>query len=387
MFTLLQIPVSFYSFNLDEIIGLSSLFVTFFIQMIFYLAYYRKPLATARKNKGVILSSLPKVSVIIESENESENLAILLPLILEQDYPDFEVIVVNNGSTDESDILLEKMKLQYPALYSTFVPHSQDSKLGFRKLALTLGIKAAKGDIILVIEPYCRPQSEKWIASMVSCMGDNKDVVLGYSYYLKEKEFYNRVARFDNMLFSLQYLSVAIKGKPYTGVYRNVAFRKKIFFENKGFAKYLYLENGEDVFINQIVTPSNTVVCLNQDGFTESIIDSFSLWRKIKKSYSVAKCCFRGSMTRLFSLEYISRYIFYILFIAIIIQSCHACHWGTTIIAGLFFLIRLVVQLFVLGKSSGYFKSGKLLFSLPLLDILQPIYNMRFKTKPPRRIH
>lgn len=374
--------ISSFKFDVIEIIALSLLFLFFLIQSFYYLAYYKKPYSYIKDRGGynAVLLRL-KVSVIIASENEAVELSENLPLILEQEYPDFEVIVVNNGSTDESDVLLSSLNLRYPNLYHTYLPHSGDKKFGRRKLALTLGIKAAKGEVLLFTEPYSKPISNKWISSMVAEMREGKEVVLGYSFFSKVNKFFNRVARFDNHLLSMQYLSMAIKGKPYTGVYRNVAFKKSLFFDNKGFASYLNLENGEDVFINQIVTPENVAVALCEDSFVETNGETFTVWKQIKKSYSVAKSYFNSTAPNFFSFEVFSRYFFYLLFAGLVVYSCIFQLWVLLSIAVFIFLCRYIIQFTALNKPAKYFHSGKFLLSLVIVDIIQPIYSFRFRSR------
>jgi glycosyltransferase involved in cell wall biosynthesis len=378
--------LSYFAFNGLEIVSLSLLLLFFLIQLYFYFTYYNKPYSYIKK-KGTEEPSAsptpfqPKVSIIISSENEVDELARNLPAILEQDYPDFEVIVVNNGSTDESDVLLQGLKQRYPHLYNTFLPYSNDKAFGRRKLALTLGIKAANGDVLIFTEPYSRPLSNHWISSLISRMSDTKDVVLGYSFFKKTNQFFNSVARFDNHYLSMQYLSMALMNKPYTGVYRNVAFKKQLFFNNKGFSSFLNLENGEDVFINQIVNKNNTTVALSEDSFVETTLGSFGLWKQIKKSYSLAKRYYKNAPSGLFGFEVFSRYIFYLLTMGLIVYACINTHWTLLAIAVLLFLLRLITQFSVINKSANYFKSGKFYSILPLLDLLQSIYNFRFKTR------
>ena len=379
----------YFQFNEIEIIILSLFGAFFLIQIFFYLFYYRKPYSFVRKQQKANTKShspKPSVSIIIASENEAGELARNLPVILTQDYPDFEVIVVNNGSTDESDDLLQSLKLNNPHLYHTYLPYSNDKAFGRRKLALTIGIKAAKGDVLLFTEPYSKPLSDQWISSMMNELTDDKDLVLGYSFYPKAKKFFNRIARFDNLLFSLQYFSMAIKRKPFIGTYRNIAFRRHLFFDNKGFASYLNLENGEDVFINQIMTSDNTAVALSQDSFIETSAARYSVWKQIKKSYSVAKSYFKSKAPALFSFEVFTRYMFYFLVIASVGYAITVQSWGLLAISIILFLIRFILQLLFLNKSAKYFLSGKFNFSLILLDILQPVYNSRFRTKHKKSI-
>ncbi len=381
---LIQDILSSFVFNPLEITVLSLLFVFALIQIFFYLYYYKRPLSFAVKHDVPEVNEKPMVSVIISSENESDRLAENLPLILEQDYPNFEVIVVNNGSTDETDYLLQSLQLKYPHLYHTYVPTSYDKAFGRRKLAFTVGIKAAKGDVLLFVEPYGKPMSSVWISTMVAEMSRGKDVVLGYSFYKKTKAFFNRMARFDNHFFSMQYLSMAILKKPFTGVYRNVAFKRHLFFDHKGFASFLNLENGEDVFINQIVNDDNTAISTSPDSFVETTLSNFSLWKRIKKDYSVAQSCFKDKRNARFAVEYAMRYVFFALFVAAVVYSALLCQWGVLSVAIFILLFKLTLQLVVTHKVARYFMSGKFIFSFPLLSLLQPIYNLRFRTRSRR---
>ena len=375
--------LEFFSFNYMEIIAIVVLLFLLGIQLFFYLKYYKLPYTVAIKGekKEVNAQEDKKVSVIISSENEAFRLSKLLPVILEQDYPNFEVIVISDGSTDETEDVLDSLKIHYKNLYSTFIPYSTDRNFGRRKLAYTLGIKAATGDVLLFVEPHAVPMSKNWMRLMTQEIDERTDVVLGVSYFAQNKTFFNRIARFDNFIFTMQYLSYALLNSPFTGVYRNVAFKKELFFNNKGFSSHLAIENGEDAFINQIVNENNTKVCLDQDAFTESDIDNFSLWKRIKKNYSVARSNFKDKTAEAFNLELISRAVFYVFSVALAVYAIAVQHWGLLIVGVLLFLVRLITQLVVINKGCKYLKSGKFYLSLVVVDILQPLYNIRFRTR------
>lgn len=174
---------------------------------------------------------------------------------------------------------------------------------------------------------------------------------------------------------------MAINGKPYVGIFRNVAFCKHLFFDKKGFASLLHLEGGEEILLNHIITPENATIALSQDSFIRTKLESFSLWKQIKKSYSVSKEYFEEGFHSLFSFEYLSRSIYYLLFIALVAYSVVFQHWALLGIAGFIFLLRLIIQLTTFSKPTKYFFSGKFYFSLLLLDFLQPYYNLRFRSR------
>jgi len=384
--------LSYFTFDIIGIAGLAVLFFTFLVQVFFYFSYYRKPVRWYKKNKDKVKAKntdRPSVSVVIVAKNESENLAKNLPFILDQDYPDYEVVVVNDGSTDESEFLLKKLKKEHVHLYSTFSPISTDIDSRRHKiLSLTIGIKAATKDILLFTEADTRPMTRDWLTSMMSNMTPDKDIVLGYCRYESNKGFWNRVALFDNLLFVLQYMSMALKNKPYTGVYRNIAYRKKMFFDNKGFSATLKYENAEKVFLNKIMTENNTAVSLSDSSFVSCDLDSFSLWKYIKINYMRAKSAFGNYTPKHFHFESLSRYLFYILLTGMIVYSAIFSLWPYLGGAILLFIIRFFTQYFSLKKSAKYFKTKHSFFLLPIMDLLQPYYNsyfLRYSRKKARR--
>lgn len=208
------------------------------------------------------------VSVIVYACNDADWLSKFLPLVLDQDYPEFEVIVVNDGSTDGTRDLLSDMKASCPNLHVTFTP-DETRGLSRRKLALMIGMKAAKHDIVLTTNANCRPVSRNWLALVMRNFTPETGVVIGYSHYRykKDKGLGRGYRVFDTVTMGAQYLCSAIKGHPYRGTCDNLAYRKKLFFDNNGFAKSMDLRWGDDdVFLSEIATGSNTRVELDAES-------------------------------------------------------------------------------------------------------------------------
>lgn len=361
---------------------LSMLLVVLIIQIVFYLGYYKKPVSYYNNPsyESESTGEKPSVSVIIISKNESENLAKNLPSILKQDYPDYEVIVVNDGSTDQSEELLKRLKLEYSHLYSTFSPeppYEHDARKQ-KLLSMTIGIKAATKEVLLFTEADSAPLSQNWISSMISRLTPEKDIVIGYCNYETFKGIRGRIAVFDHLIFTLQYMSMAIKGKPYIGTYRNIAYRKKLFFENKGFSSSLKYENAQDIFLNSIMNENNTSVALSESSFVSSRIYDYKMWRFLKTSYMRAKSNFGNFKPGIFHIETISRYMFYVISILCLIYSTLSNIWLYTAAVMLIFLCRFLIQYSVLKKTSQHFKTKYFLFSIPLIDLLLPCFNFYF---------
>ena len=211
------------------------------------------------------------VSVIISARNEANNLTENLPLILEQNYPDFEVIVVNDCSLDDSENVLKEFQLKYPHLKMVTVTEHDRFKTG-KKFALTMGIKAAKNEHLLFTDADCQPASADWISRMMaSNFSGSTEIVLGYSPYYRTSGFLNSFIRFETLKTAINYLSAALAGNAYMGIGRNLAYTKTLFFKNKGFASHMHVLSGDDdLFVNQNATADNTAIEIHPDAFTFS---------------------------------------------------------------------------------------------------------------------
>lgn len=365
-----------FSFSLIEMIVFGVLLLAFIYQLYFYFRYLNGVLhlRTKIKNKKVSFSDeQPPVSVIICSKDEAENLSKFLPFVLQQEYPEFEVIVINDGSTDQTDHLLRDLSVEYPNLKTTFVPVGANN-VSTKKLGLTLGIKASKYDILLFTDADCMPEDKTWIARMMRNFTRETDFVLGYGAYLNKKGFLNRIITYDTLFIALQYMGMAIKRKPYMGVGRNLAYRKETFFAQKGFASTLHLSSGDDdLMVNKACSPWNTRVEIAPDSITWSEPNTtFKGWLYQKERHlSVSSFYKSSSKFRLF-FEPFTRGLFYLTFILALIFG----NWIIQISTGVLFLARYIVQLSIINSSAKHFGGRKYVLTLPILDIYLPLVSL-----------
>lgn len=210
------------------------------------------------------------VSVIVCGHDEEQNLQELLPLLLNQEYQDYEVVVVEDRSNDETfDFLYEACK-QHHKLRMVRVANKPEHVHG-KKFALTLGIKAAKNEWVLFTDADCRPNSTHWIREMSTRFSSQNEIVLGYSPYQKKKGFLNLFIRYETLLTAVQYFGLAILGSPYMGVGRNLAYRKSLFLSKKGFNKHLSVTGGDDdLFVNQWGHSKNTAIVIGPESIVYS---------------------------------------------------------------------------------------------------------------------
>lgn len=177
--------------------------------------------------------------------------------MLEQDYPQFEVIVINDGNTDESEDYLTILEEKYPHLYHSFVPDSS-RYISRKKLAVTLGIKASKYEWLVFTNANCMPQSNQWLRLMARNFTSRTQVVLGYSGYERGKGWLHKRVAFDNLFTSMRYLGFALAGSPYMGIGRNLAYRKELFYQQKGFSAHLNLQRETTICSSTTWLPRRT---------------------------------------------------------------------------------------------------------------------------------
>lgn len=240
-----------------------------FIQIVYTLFIHGK-LSFFTGRKAVKNTNYPAVSVLISARNESDNLYENLPLILEQDYPNFEVIVINHQSVDDSSHILNAYAHQYKNLRVIEVERSQHLKPG-KKLPLTLGIKGSKYEHLFFTDADCRPTSNQWLKSMAQYFTDEKLIVLGYGPNITKSGFLNKLIRFDTTWVAINYFSMALAKMPYMGVGRNLAYTKTLFNSVNGYKSHYSITSGDDdLFIQETITKNNFAINLDPASFCYS---------------------------------------------------------------------------------------------------------------------
>ena len=346
--------------------------VAFIHQIYFYLRYLRLGgKVTSQTDSDV---QLPAVSVIVCAHNEYDNLQDYLSILLEQDYPCYEVIVVDDSSEDGSDLLLERWSRQYGNLYHTFVPRGA-RVLSNKKLALTIGIKAAHYDYLLLTDADCRPESKHWIREMMKGFANQQtEVVLGFSPYFEKKGLLNHIIGYDTLFNGLQYMGMARAGKPYMGVGRNLAYKRETFFSVGGFKGLLGNRAGDDdLFVNRIANAANTVVVNNPNSIVWSVPKTtWREWFHQKRRHLSVSPQYRTRSKIQVTLEPLSRGIFYAsLLISAIVGSIELIS-----IALALFLLRLLVQLIIINVSARRLNMRGYSLGLIAYDIILPLITL-----------
>ena len=334
---------------------------TFLVQQAFYWILFVR-LAFFKNNP--VHQGTGGISVVICARNEHDHLKENLPFILEQDYPDFEVVVVNWASDDDSAFLLARMTDQFPNLKIVEIRENLNFFSG-KKFPLSIGIKSAKNDMVIVTNADCRPVSRNWLSMMRSGFTGSVEVLLGYGAYEKQKGFMNQLIRFDTTQISFRYLSCALAGIPYMGVGRNMAYLKSLFYKNKGFISHYRITSGDDdLFINRVAKGNNTRIVLHPDSFTVSVPPQiFRHWMIQKKRQLSTLRFYRSGHRLFFGLYSISIFLFYTLFVALLGRD-----YNTVLIVPLF-IARLIAQMIIFYKCMAKLNEKDLIWFVPFFEI------------------
>ena len=333
-----------------SVTGLSFLF--------FYYIYFFLKLCF---HKSVGSSFTLPVSIIICAKNELNNLRQNLPVILAQNYFNFEVIVVNDQSNDESKSFLDELATKNKHLVivdiDDFVKHAAG-----KKFALTLGVKTAKHEYLILTDADCMPNSKDWVKQMTSNF-NHHNIVLGYGPYEKKKGLLNKIIRFDTFNVAQQYLSFALAGQAYMGIGRNLAYKKSLFFDNKGFASHIHIPSGDDdLFIQEIAQRSTVGIEISEVSHTTSdVMQSWKDWIYQKRRHLSTAPFYQAKFKILLALYPLAQFIFFTGIIVMIILKMNL----------LYIMILLVLKLLL-----SYLVNYRIMKLLNVYDLywLHPVY-------------
>lgn len=319
--------------------------------------------------------ALPPISIIIAARNESDNLYENLPYILTQDYPEFEVIIVNNQSVDDSTWLLKALCLQHKNLRVVEIAKNKHLLPG-KKLPITLGVKGAKYENMLFTDADCRPASNHWLRIMAGSFSEKKEIVLGYAPYYKTKGIINKIIRFDTAFIGVSYLSLALVKLPYMGVGRNLAYSKKVFDTVRGFKSHYSLPSGDDdLFIQEAAVNENYTIQLSPDSFCFSMpATTWKSWIRQKTRHYTTSSRYNFIKKALLGIYPISLLMTWISFVILLSNA----NWW--IIGLIIFSTLLIIKWLVQGKCLRKLNEKRFAVAFPLWDLghalLMPImYN------------
>ncbi|OYD43930.1 glycosyltransferase [Sphingobacterium cellulitidis] len=347
--------------------GILGLFLIF--QLYFILFVYGKLALHKVKSHQDTANDRP-VSIIICAHNEQENLKTYLPAILEQDYSNFEVIVVNDCSGDDTKWVLKDFTEKYAHLKVVEIKEHIQLKHS-KKFALTMGIKGAQNPYLLMTDADCQPNSSLWLKEMAGSFLENKEIVLGYSPYFKFPGFLNRLIRFETSHTAMSYLSYALKKDAYMGVGRNLAYQKDLFFKARGFTEHMHIKSGDDdLFVNANANRRNVEINIHPDAFVYS--DPKRTWKsyyKQKARHSGASTLYKGRHQSMLGIQLVTALLFYIAIIVAVAVS--PSYWYIALAA---YLIRLICQFLVFNPIYKKLAVSDLLIWLPILDLYYYFY-------------
>jgi glycosyltransferase involved in cell wall biosynthesis len=330
----------------------------FFYLVIFLKFAFSKPSQSTPKNVSI--------SVIVCAKNEAENAVKFVPLLAEQDYPDYEIILIDDASSDHTLDVFEEFEKKYSNVRLVKVKNNE-TFWGSKKYALTLGIKVAKNDYLLFTTANCYPATKDWISTMSNQFTKEKTIVLGYGSYEKvTHSFLNKLIRFETLLTAVQYFSWAKIGQPYMGVGRNLAYKKSEFFAVNGFINHIQVRSGDDdLFINQIATKRNTATSFHSGGFTYSKSQpTFKQWFAQKRINTITERLYKKFDRVQLRLFYFSQLLFLVVSsVLLIIQF----EWVFVLVL---ITLRYLATYIIMGFCAGKLKEKDLIYWLPVLEIV-----------------
>lgn len=338
-----------------------------------------------------------KASVIVYGISNDDEVMEYLEALDSQDYPNFDIVLVMDTSADNCAIIAEQCAIRFSRVYVTFIPPGSHN-LSRRKLALTLGMKAAKGDVAVITVSNAQIPSTSWLSSIMApfCEDKHTEVVLGYSKmnYTQLKSASHWYKEFDALLTNSQWIGYALNRKPYRGDGYNIAFRRHLFFEHKGYAKSIYLHSGDDdLFISEIARPGNTKMVLSPDSILTINwgLSSNRIWTERKEQYRfTSRWLRRGPFIRA-GLASAMQWIVTLLCAAaiaistLIVEGLNDIEIVSKLMPGIVAILIAIIfwqtEIIIYRKAATNMSASRLWWAIPIFSLWRPIGNFIFSIR------
>lgn len=338
--------------------ALFAVYAIFIIITVFYFtAYFNRII---KHNSPNNIPSMP-ISLVVAARNELPNLQKIIPALLSQQYPEFELIIADDGSTDGSSEWLTVLAESEPKLKIVYLD-PEYVKMHGKKIALTLAYKKAKYNHFVLTDADCIPNSDKWLQHVSAGFENGKEIVIGYSPYLTKKGFINSFIRFETLQTAMHFLGMALAGKPYMGVGRNLAYSRNVYNQNNGFASHSHIPAGDDdLFVQEAANSKNTSVVLHEESFVSSIPKSnWKEYRKQKKRHMWVGKFYKPELKRKLAVMPVVRILFWLLLPGwfIITNS-----WIYPLIAA---IVALLAEWILTWRVSKKLKTNDIMWGFPI---------------------
>src|SRR5690606_34795294 len=363
--TLLEQLLAYISYTPIGVLGILLLIQLYYIYFVYgKLAFY--PVKSFRES-----AHLPPISVVICAHNEEKNLRAFISHRLDQVYRLFDVVLVDDCSDDESKWILKEFSTQYPDRLKVVEIKEHIRLKHSKKFALTMGVKAAKHEHLVFTDADCQPASPFWLAETAGAFTSQKEIVLGYSPYFKQRGLLNKLIRFETTHTAMSYLSYALKRNAYMGVGRNLAYTKSLFYKGKGFNKHMHIKSGDDdLFVNHNATRTNVNIAIHPDAHVHSVPkETWRSYYKQKARHSGASTLYKASHKRMLAIQLISALLFYFM-----LTACFVLYPNLWYIPLSMYSVPLLSQFLVFNRIYTKLVVRDLLIWFPLLDILYYFY-------------
>lgn len=337
-------------------------------QVLYFLIVFSQ-FAFSKESHTTNDNQLP-ISVIICAKNEANNLKKFLPSIINQNYSNFEIVLINDSSNDNTLEIMELFAEKYSRINIVNVENNE-TFWASKKYALTLGIKASKNNNLLFSDADCQAMSPNWIYEMSAHFNQSKSIILGYGAYTKiKKSLLNKLIRFETLSTAMQYFSFAKIGMPYMGVGRNLAYTKETFFKANGFTKHMHIKSGDDdLFINSVSNANNTEICVSKDSFIISNPKlTFKEWIHQKKRHITTANNYKTNIKTFLALFYITQVLFYA-FGALFIATLY--NWP---VIGYLIATRLLIQYIIMTSIAKKLDEKDLILLTPFWELFLIVF-------------